>query len=99
MTDASLTWEVVRYLRSVTKLPIWLKGIMCPEDAVLAVKHGADAIIVSNHGGRQLDGAPPTLAVLERISNVVEKQIPVVSVYAYSLSHSKFGFSLSDLAF
>lgn len=51
---------------------------MCPEDAALAVQHGADAIIVSNHGGRQLDGSPPTLAVIEQIARVVNKQLPVV---------------------
>lgn len=52
---------------------------MCPEDAALAVQHGADAIVVSNHGGRQLDGSPPTLAVIERIAQTVNKKIPVVS--------------------
>ena len=75
--DASLTWESVKYLKSVTKLPVWLKGIMTPEDAVLAVEHGADAIFVSNHGGRQLDGSPPSLRVLESIARVVDKRVPV----------------------
>lgn len=60
-------------------MPIWLKGIMTVEDALLAVEHGADAIYVSNHGGRQLDGAPPTLRVLEDIARAVNKRIPVVS--------------------
>lgn len=77
--DASLTWEAVKYLKSITHLPIWLKGIMTEEDALLAVEHGADAIFVSNHGGRQLDGSPPTLRVIEKISKAVNKRIPVVS--------------------
>ncbi|KAM5343276.1 hypothetical protein ACJ41O_014242 [Fusarium nematophilum] len=75
--DASLTWEAVSYLKSVTKLPIWLKGIMTPEDAVLAIENGADAIFVSNHGGRQLDGSPPTLRVLEDICQAVKGRVPV----------------------
>lgn len=53
---------------------------MTPEDAELAIKHGADAIFVSNHGGRQLDGSPPTLRVLESICRAVDKRVPVVSV-------------------
>jgi len=77
--DASLTWDVIPYLKSITKLPIWLKGIMTEEDALAGVEHGADAIFVSNHGGRQLDGAPPTLDVLPGIVKAVNGRIPVVS--------------------
>jgi isopentenyl diphosphate isomerase/L-lactate dehydrogenase-like FMN-dependent dehydrogenase len=62
-----LTWEEVDRLRNVTRLPVVLKGIMTPEDAALAVEHGAAAVWVSNHGGRQLDRAPATLDVLEDI--------------------------------
>lgn len=76
--DASLTWEDVKFLKSITKLPIWVKGIMTEEDAVLALEHGVDGIFVSNHGGRQLDGAPPTLRVLSRIAKAVNKRVPVV---------------------
>lgn len=50
---------------------------MTPEDALLAVEHGADAIFVSNHGGRQLDGAPPSLRVLEGIAQAVNGRLPV----------------------
>lgn len=77
--DASLTWSDIKFLKSITKLPIWLKGIMTEEDALLAIEQGADAIYVSNHGGRQLDSSPPTLRVLEDICKVVNKRIPVVS--------------------
>lgn len=53
--DARLTWDVIAWLKSVTRLPIVVKGILTHEDARLAVQHGAAAIVVSNHGGRQLD--------------------------------------------
>lgn len=65
--DSSLTWEALAWLRSVTRLPIVVKGIMTAEDAALAVTHGAAAIIVSNHGGRQLDGVPATIEVLPEV--------------------------------
>ena len=52
----SLTWKDLDWFRSVTKLPIVLKGVLHPDDAEQAVKAGVDAIIVSNHGGRALDG-------------------------------------------
>ena len=55
--DPALTWESLDWLRSITRLPIVVKGILTAEDARLALDHGVAAIIVSNHGGRQLDGA------------------------------------------
>ena len=61
LIKSSLTWEVIPWLRSVTKLPIVLKGILTAEDARLAVQHGVDGILVSNHGARQLDGVPATV--------------------------------------
>ncbi len=76
--DATLTWDAVAWLRSITRLPIVLKGIMVPEDAVLAVEHGAAAVIVSNHGGRQLDGVEPTLIALPRVAAAVAGRIPVL---------------------
>ena len=68
LIDDSLTWDIIPWLKSITKLPIIVKGILSEEDAVLAVKHGVDAIVVSNHGGRQLDHAIPTLHALARIA-------------------------------
>lgn len=65
--DAGLTWDFVTWLRSVTKLPILVKGILAPADAVLATAAGVDGIVVSNHGGRQCDGAPSALAMLPHI--------------------------------
>lgn len=76
--DPSLTWEAVEWLRSITSLPILLKGVMTPEDAALAVEHGAAGIIVSNHGGRQLDGVEPTLVALPRVAAAIAGRIPVL---------------------
>ena len=76
--DPTLTWEAVDWLRSITSLPILLKGVMTPEDAALAVEHGAAGVIVSNHGGRQLDGVEPTLVALPRVAAAVDGRIPVL---------------------
>jgi len=62
LTDLEADWSVISWLKSLTKLPVIIKGILTAEDAKLAVQHGADAIIVSNHGGRQLDGVPATVS-------------------------------------
>lgn len=78
MFDASLTWEVVDWLAGVTEIPILVKGIVHPEDARLAVEHGASAVIVSNHGGRQLDTAPATIEVLPEIVDAVDGAIEVL---------------------
>ena len=63
------TWETLDWLRTITSLPILLKGILTAEDALLALERGADGIIVSNHGGRQLDSA---LASIEALPEIVE---------------------------
>ncbi len=76
--DRSLTWEAVEWLRSITRLPVLLKGIVTPEDAALAVTHGVAGVIVSNHGGRQLDGAEPTLLALPRVVEAVDGRAPVL---------------------
>lgn len=76
--SAELTWDVLSYLRKSTSMKIILKGIMAPEDARLVVEHGADAIVVSNHGGRQLDCVPSTLEVLPHITKAVDGKIPVL---------------------
>ena len=77
-SNPSLTWESLAFLRENTKLPILLKGILHPEDALLAVEHGMDGIIVSNHGGRQVDGS---ISALEALPNIVEQvgtSIPIL---------------------
>jgi isopentenyl diphosphate isomerase/L-lactate dehydrogenase-like FMN-dependent dehydrogenase len=67
----SVTWETVTWLRSITSLPILLKGILTAEDALLALEHGVAGIIVSNHGGRQLDGAVTSIEALPEIVTAV----------------------------
>jgi len=74
---AALTWEDVGWLRSLTELPVVLKGILHPDDAVLAVEHGASGIVVSNHGGRQLDGVPPSIQTLPDIVEAVDGRAEV----------------------
>lgn len=71
LLDPSLTWEAIAWLRSITRLPVLVKGIVRPDDAVRAVEHGAAGIVVSNHGGRQLDASPATIEVLPRIADAV----------------------------
>jgi L-lactate dehydrogenase (cytochrome) len=69
--DASVTWKDLEQIRARWKGKLVVKGILDPEDAKRVVEHGADALIVSNHGGRQLDGAPSTIAALPRIADAV----------------------------
>lgn len=78
MLDPSLSWKDLAWLRGQTKLPLLLKGIVRADDAKLAVEHGADGIIVSNHGGRQLDTAPATIEALPRVIGAVRGKIPVL---------------------
>lgn len=76
--DCSLTWDAVAWLRGETRLPILLKGIIAAEDAALAAEHGVDGIIVSNHGGRQLDGTEATLRALPRVVDAVAGRAEVL---------------------
>lgn len=73
----NLSWRDVDWLRANTKLPLAIKGLMTAEDALLAVEHGAAGIVISNHGGRQLDGAPATLDVLPEIADAVGGQLEI----------------------
>ncbi|HKS70752.1 MAG TPA: alpha-hydroxy acid oxidase [Ktedonobacterales bacterium] len=70
--DPALTWEALAWLRSVTSLPVLVKGVLTGEDAELAVMHGAAGIIVSNHGGRQLDGAVAGIEALPEVVTAAE---------------------------
>lgn len=74
----SLTWDDLPFLRERTRLPIVLKGILHPDDARRAVDAGMDGIIVSNHGGRQVDGAIATLDALPGIVQAVDGRMPVL---------------------
>jgi L-lactate dehydrogenase (cytochrome) len=75
--EPGLTWADVQWVRDLWPGKLIMKGIMCAEDAALAVKTGADAIVVSNHGGRQLDGAPATIDVLPEVVAEVADQVEV----------------------
>jgi lactate 2-monooxygenase len=74
----SLTWKELPFLRERTKLPIVLKGILHPDDATRAVEEGIDAIVVSNHGGRQVDGSIATIEALPRVVEAVAGRMPVL---------------------
>jgi 4-hydroxymandelate oxidase len=71
VVDPSVTWRDLEWLRSVSTLPILVKGILTEEDARLACEHGVDGVVVSNHGGRQLDGAPASLEALPEVVEAV----------------------------
>jgi isopentenyl diphosphate isomerase/L-lactate dehydrogenase-like FMN-dependent dehydrogenase len=75
--DSSLTWGTLEELRSMSPLPFVLKGIQTAEDAALACEHGVDAIVVSNHGGRQLDAVAPTADLLPEVVEAVAGRLEV----------------------
>ena len=76
--NARMTWDEIEWLRSVTRLPILLKGILDPDDAVKAVERAVAGIIVSNHGGRMLDTAQASLVALRAITARVDSRTPVL---------------------
>jgi 4-hydroxymandelate oxidase len=78
LIDPSLSWKDIAWLRSITKLPIAIKGIVRVDDAKRARDAGASAIVVSNHGGRQLDASPATLDVLAPIADAVGRDVEVL---------------------
>jgi 4-hydroxymandelate oxidase len=73
-----ISWEHIDRIREMTSLPIVLKGVLHPADVRLALDHGASALIVSNHGGRQLDALPATIDVLPDIVAAVGGAVPVL---------------------
>ncbi|CAH3122285.1 unnamed protein product [Porites lobata] len=75
--NKSITFETIDWLKSITKLPVLVKGILTADDARKAVQHGVDGIIVSNHGGRQLDCVPATIDVLPEIVDAVNGKVEV----------------------
>jgi 4-hydroxymandelate oxidase len=77
-TGSPVTWKDIEWLRSITRLPVLLKGIIDPDDAERAVENGAAGIIVSNHGARDLDSTPATIDVLPLISERIAARIPVL---------------------
>jgi L-lactate dehydrogenase (cytochrome)/(S)-mandelate dehydrogenase len=78
LLDPSMSWKDVDDLRKLWRGPLILKGILHPDEARRAIEHGVDAIIVSNHGGRQLDGAAASIDALSGIVAAVEGRIPIL---------------------
>lgn len=76
--DPALTWKDVEWLQSFAKVPLLLKGVLNPDDADIAVKAGVSGLIVSNHGGRNLDTVPATIDVLPMVAQNVAGRVPVL---------------------
>ncbi|CAM1320180.1 HAO1 (predicted) [Pycnogonum litorale] len=77
LLDPSVTWDDIRWLKTITNLPIVIKGVLTAEDALLSLEYGADAVLVSNHGARQLDGVPATIEVLPEVVKAVNGRCEV----------------------
>lgn len=77
-SNPAITWEDLAFLREHTALPIILKGILHPDDARKALDYGMDGIVVSNHGGRQVDGSISAIEALPGIVAAVDKKIPII---------------------
>jgi len=78
LADAALRWEDIAWLRAQTRLPLLLKGIAAPDDAALAIEHGVDGLVISNHGGRVLDGMPAAIDLLPGIAARVAGRVPLL---------------------
>lgn len=78
MKREAFTWSDMQWIRALWKGPIVIKGVLCAEDAKRSLDHGAAAVVVSNHGGRQLDGVPASLQVLPEVVEVVKDQAEVL---------------------
>src|SRR5512132_3932748 len=78
IVDPTLTWRDLEWLREACPLPILLKGILSAEDALIAAEHGAAGVIVSNHGGRQLDGVAATLDALPEVVEAARDDVEVL---------------------
>ena len=68
----NIGWEVIAEIKKISGLPVVAKGVMCAEDALIALQYGADALFVSNHGARQLDTTPATIEILEEVMEAVK---------------------------
>lgn len=75
--DDCMDWEIVRWIKGLTRLPVLVKGLVTKEDAVQAVDHAVDGIIVSSHGSRQLDSSPAPIEALAEVVAAVDRRVPV----------------------
>ncbi len=78
LQEDNLTWDDLDWLRSITDLPVLVKGVLRGDDALLALEHGAAGIVVSNHGGRQLDTSPATIDVVQEVADAVDGRAAVL---------------------
>lgn len=76
--DPNISWDDIAWIREHAPLPILVKGVLTAEDALIAVDRGADGIVVSNHGGRQLDGVAAGISVLPEVVDAVAGRVPVL---------------------
>ncbi|KAI8140846.1 FMN-dependent dehydrogenase-domain-containing protein [Fennellomyces sp. T-0311] len=72
--DPSLNWKDIAWFKSISKMPIIIKGVQCAEDALLAAKHGCQGVVLSNHGGRQLDFAPSAIEILPEVMDALKRE-------------------------
>jgi (S)-2-hydroxy-acid oxidase len=101
LIDQTLTWDDIAWLRKNTTLKIVVKGVMTVDDALASVRHGVDAIWISNHGARQLDTTPATIEVLPDIVRAVAGRVEVYLDGGITRGTDilKVKFSLRDLSF
>jgi 4-hydroxymandelate oxidase len=78
LPNTKLTWEELEWLCSGAKTPVWLKGVLSPEDAMRALDAGVSGIIVSNHGARHTDSLPTTADALPRVADQVQGRVPIM---------------------
>jgi L-lactate dehydrogenase (cytochrome) len=76
--DPNLSWRDIEWMRSIWDGPMIIKGIQCVEDAVLAAEHGVEAVALSNHGGRQLDSAPPAVDLIAPVLDAVGDRLEII---------------------
>ena len=77
-TKVDLNWEDIAFLKRETNLPVVIKGVMSPVTATQAIERGVDAVYVSNHGGRALDGVAPAITALPRVADAMRGRVPIV---------------------
>lgn len=79
--DSTLSWQDIKWLRRATRLPIMLKGVQTVEDAVRAVEHGIDGLVIGNHGGRSLDTSTPSIMILLELRKKCPEIFKHIEVY------------------
>lgn len=79
--DSATSWDIIKWIRGITKLPIVLKGVQTVEDAILAVEHGVNGLLIGNHGGRSLDTSSPSILVLLELHRTCPEIFNHIEVY------------------